>query len=153
MLLPTAFTMLLLTLLTTSSPASSTPTNAMPKSAVRLATDPSNPALTWYVSSFETGCSPGGCVYSFNIAGVASANTPGFNTTCNGTSVEKDYVECKDKGVLSQLVPAQYPNWTVKAQHRWRKGEWEQYYAYGEKNVTAEAENFTIRVGEVYGVA
>ncbi|CEL00742.1 hypothetical protein ASPCAL00338 [Aspergillus calidoustus] len=141
-----------LTLLSATTIATASPFS-LPKTAVRLAADPTNPALTWHVSNFDIGCSPSGCVYSFNIAGAASANTPGFNTTCNGTSVQDDYAACKDKAMLAQIEPAQYPNWTVKAQHQWRETEWSHYYAFGERNVTEATRSFTITVGEVYGVA
>ncbi|KAL4876062.1 hypothetical protein BJY04DRAFT_200521 [Aspergillus karnatakaensis] len=147
---------LALSLLAASPASASAAASNIPASARRIpdrTADPTNPALTWHVSGFDVGCSPGGCVYNFNIYGVASPNTPAFNTTCNGTSLEKDYVECKDPGVLSQLVPQQYPNWTIKAQHSWREGAWSEYYALGEKNVTSGTKVFTIPVTEVYGVA
>ncbi|KAL2832959.1 hypothetical protein BDW59DRAFT_138971 [Aspergillus cavernicola] len=154
-ILPIAVTLLTTASTTTASPALSSK-GALPQSAHRvpLRADPTNPSLTWHVSAFDIGCSPGGCVYSFNIAGVASQNTPGFNTTCNGTSTEHNYVECKDTGVLSQVVPQGYPNWTVQAQHHWREGAYADYYAVGALNITqGTGEKFDIPVAEVYGVA
>ncbi|KAL3474394.1 hypothetical protein BJX99DRAFT_178248 [Aspergillus californicus] len=161
-LLPLALS--LLTATTTALPSSqllysssqSSAPKGVPQSSYRvdLRTKPQNPALTWHVSDFDIGCSPGGCVYSFNVLGLASQNTPGFNTTCNGTTAESDYVACRNSGVfLSQVEPAGYPNWTVKGQHRWREGAYSDYYALGSANVTQHAENFTIPVSEVYGAA
>ncbi|KAL5340715.1 hypothetical protein BJX70DRAFT_360188 [Aspergillus crustosus] len=146
----------LTTLLPLALFSSAAAASGIPAAARRIpyrTADPTNPALTWHVSAFDVGCSPGGCIYNFDIYGVASSNTPAFNTTCNGTSLETDYVECKDPGVLSQLVPQQYPNWTIKAQHFWREGAFSEYYALGAKNVTSETSVFTIPVTEVYGVA
>ncbi|RDW90435.1 uncharacterized protein DSM5745_02210 [Aspergillus mulundensis] len=139
----------------------STTTAKIPQSAYRMpqrerTADPTNPALTWHVSHFALGCSPGGCVYSFNILGHASQNTPGFNTTCNGTSTQDDYAPCKDAGILAQIEPATYPNWTVSVEHQWREGMFEEFYAFGEKNVSVASNStgtFTIPVGSVYGVA
>ncbi|KAL4943496.1 hypothetical protein BDV06DRAFT_221156 [Aspergillus oleicola] len=140
-----------LTLLTLTST-----TTALPPTAYRIPmrnakTDPTNPALSWHVSDFDIGCSMGGCVYNFAIQGFASQNTPGFNTTCNGTTEHGDYVACRNKGVLAQVDPAQdggEGNWTVKAEHTWREGAYSAFYAFGEKNVTDEAIRFTIPVKE-----
>ncbi|GAB1204862.1 hypothetical protein BDV32DRAFT_127922 [Aspergillus pseudonomiae] len=111
-----------------------------------------SPALSWHVSNFNTGCSPGGCVYNFNITGVASQNTPGFQTHCSGTNVQDDYAFCDDKLVKAKVVSQLYPVWTVHVQHAWFQGEAE-FYALGHANVTSTQKNFTIPVTEVYGVA
>ncbi|KAL5051552.1 hypothetical protein BDW71DRAFT_55697 [Aspergillus fruticulosus] len=153
--LSSTFTTLTLSLLSLTT----TTTASLPQSAYRMparTADPTNPALTWHVSQFDLGCSPGGCVYSFNILGHASENTPGFNTTCNGTSTQDDYAPCKDKGVLAHIEPATYPNWTVSVEHQWREGMFEEYYAFGERNVSVagnSTRSFTIPVTSVYGVA
>lgn len=129
---------------------------AMPRAAFRMperTSNPTNPALLWHVSDFGVGCSPGGCVYGFNIYGVASDNTPGFNTTCNGTSNQDHYAPCQGKGILSQIEPSSSRNWTVSVQHQWREGMFSEFYAMGEKNVTSNTTMFTIPVQNVYGVA
>ncbi|EAW14056.1 uncharacterized protein ACLA_070890 [Aspergillus clavatus NRRL 1] len=120
-------------------------------SAVPLSQTP-NPALTWHVSDFSTGCSPGGCVYRFNILGIAAPNTPGFNTTCNGTDVQEDYAFCQDKHIKANVIPLPYPLWKVDAIHAWFKSGAE-FYAEGSANVTSSMENFTIPVTRTYGVA
>ncbi|KNG80868.1 dual specificity phosphatase, catalytic domain protein [Aspergillus nomiae NRRL 13137] len=106
-----------------------------------------SPALSWHVSNFNTGCSPGGCVYNFNITGVASQNTPGFQTHCSGTNVQDDYAFCDDKLVKAKVVSQLYPVWTVHVQHAWFHGEAE-FYALGHANVTSTQKNFTIPVTE-----
>ncbi|KAG2413285.1 hypothetical protein HFD88_002474 [Aspergillus terreus] len=112
-----------------------------------------SPSLTWHVSNFDTGCSPGGCVYTFNIFGVASQNTPGFNTHCNGTTTTSDgddYALCDDKHVKAQVVAKPYPVWNVKAQHSWFTNQGEaEFFALGQTNVTSSIKNFTIPVTEV----
>ncbi|KAL5363498.1 hypothetical protein BJX96DRAFT_167529 [Aspergillus floccosus] len=112
-----------------------------------------SPSLTWHVSNFDTGCSPGGCVYTFNIFGVASENTPGFNTHCNGTTTTSDgdeYTLCDDKHVKAQVVTKPYPVWNVKAQHSWFTNQGQaEFFALGQTNVTSSMKNFTIPVTEV----
>jgi hypothetical protein len=111
-----------------------------------------NPALTWHVSNFNTGCSPGGCVYRFDILGIATKNTPGFNTTCNGTDVETDYTFCRDIYVKSKVTALGSPMWKVEVLHAWFKPGAE-FYAEGSANVTSSMRNFTIPVTDTYGAS
>lgn len=110
-----------------------------------------SPALTWHVSDFTTGCSPGGCVYHFNIAGVETPNTPGFDTRCSGTDTQDGYKACDDKHVLATLNPKTYPVWNVQVKHAWT-GDLGRDYTTGQANVTAEMEKFDIPVSQEYGV-
>ena len=132
---------------------------AVPPTAMRIpmrnaAADPTNPALTWHASNFPLGCSPGGCAYNFNIQGLSSQNTPGFNATCNGTSTQEDYAPCNDKGVLAKINPTpKSENWTLQVEHTWRKPGNAEFYAFGEQNVTSSTKQFKISVKDVYGVA
>ncbi|OJJ01510.1 hypothetical protein ASPVEDRAFT_52439 [Aspergillus versicolor CBS 583.65] len=132
---------------------------AVPPTAMRIpmrnaAADPTNPALTWHASNFTLGCSPGGCAYNFNIQGLSSQNTPGFNATCNGTSTQEDYAPCNDKGVLAKINPTpKSENWTLHVEHTWRKPGNAAFYAFGEQNVTSSTKQFKISVKDVYGVA
>ncbi|KKK22050.1 hypothetical protein AOCH_003464 [Aspergillus ochraceoroseus] len=123
---------------------SATTASAFP---IRITAD--NPALTWHVSEFDVGCSPGGCVYTFNIYGIGTINTPAFNTTCTGTTVEQDYVKCKDPNVFAQVVPQLYPTWQIKAKHHWRQGDDADFYALGQANITSGTAQFTIPVTEI----
>lgn len=111
-----------------------------------------SPALTWHVSDFTAGCSPGGCVYNFHIAGVATPNTPGFNTTCSGTTGKDEYQPCRDQQIRATVKPETPPQWNVDVQHGWTKDEAE-FWAVGNANTTAPAKSFKIPVSEQYGVA
>lgn len=110
-----------------------------------------NPALTWHVSNFSTGCSPGGCIYNFNIAGIGTENTPGFNTTCSGNDVQDGYNPCADKHVRAQLNPHTYPEWNLKVKHVWFD-EVGEYMSIGQVNITSPADAFKIPVRQQYGV-
>ncbi|PYH83006.1 hypothetical protein BO82DRAFT_401028 [Aspergillus uvarum CBS 121591] len=113
-------------------------------------------ALTWHVSNFTTGCSPGGCVYNFNILGVATKNTPGFNTTCSGTTTDSssdDLVSCQNPLIKSRVKAEPYPLWNVRAEHEWILPGDAEFFAFGETNVTSSTPRFTIPVTEEYGVA
>ncbi|KAF9893756.1 hypothetical protein FE257_009926 [Aspergillus nanangensis] len=113
-----------------------------------------NPSLIWHASNFETGCSPGGCTYHFNITGAASENTPGFSTSCSGTTTQEDYALCNDKHVKAQVIPELYPMWNVKVQHSWDANQGQaMFFALGQANITSSMKNFTIPVTEQYGVA
>ncbi|PYI08269.1 hypothetical protein BO78DRAFT_395878 [Aspergillus sclerotiicarbonarius CBS 121057] len=112
-----------------------------------------SPALTWHVSNFTTGCSPGGCTYNFNIFGIATANTPGFNTTCSGTDTTSDLTSCADPLVRSRVQPETYPQWNIRVEHAWTEPGDMEFYDFGETNVTSPARLFTIPVTEEYGVA
>lgn len=126
-------------------------TSAAPVTAAARAASPS---LTWYVSDFNTGCSPGGCLYSFHITGIASQNTPGFSTHCNGTTTQEDYAVCDNEHVEAQVKSELYPAWNVKAKHSWYQNQGQaEFFALGQANVTSTMKNFTIPVTEVYGVA
>ncbi|PYH44253.1 uncharacterized protein BP01DRAFT_374834 [Aspergillus saccharolyticus JOP 1030-1] len=111
-------------------------------------------ALTWHVSNFTTGCSPGGCVYNFNILGIATKYTPGFNTSCSGTTESSDdLVSCQNPLIKSRVKAEPYPLWNVRVEHEWIETGDAEFYAFGETNVTSSTPRFTIPVTEEYGVA
>ncbi|GKZ40129.1 hypothetical protein AbraIFM66950_002499 [Aspergillus brasiliensis] len=115
-----------------------------------------SPALTWHVSNFTTGCSPAACTYSFNIYGVATANTPGFNATCTGSSNSNSTTLAKcgnNSQVLSRMQPATYPEWNIRVEHAWTEPGDMEFYAFGEANVTSPTPQFIIPVTQEYGVA
>lgn len=117
-------------------------------------TDPSDsPSLTYHVSDFSTGCSPGGCVYDFKVYGVESENTPAFNTTCSGKTTEKEYQPCKDPNIKSLLTPGVYPDWNIKVQHHWLTGPFDEHWTRGEKNITSMDKDFEIPVTKPFGVS
>lgn len=113
-----------------------------------------SPSLTWYVTDFTVPSSQGSEAphYNFHIAGIATKNTPGFNTTCTGVTGGGDkYAPCQDEQVRAIVAP-QGSKWDVEIQHGWTKGEAE-FWAVGNANTTAPAKRFTIKVDEQYGVA
>lgn len=109
-------------------------------------------ALTWHVSNFTTGCSPGGCVFDLSILAFGTKNTPGFNTTCSGTDEQDGYKPCADKNVRAQLNPLLYPEWNVKVKHVWMDNVGGEFESVGETNVTSGTKAFKIPVGLEYGV-
>lgn len=108
-----------------------------------------SPALTWHVSNFNVLSSSNN--YNFHIVGIATENTPGFNTTCTGTTGKKTYQPCADSPVRAIVTP-EASQYNVEVQHGWTKAESE-FWAVGSANTTAPAKQFTIKVDEQYGVA
>ncbi|KAJ9252405.1 hypothetical protein C8Q69DRAFT_161222 [Paecilomyces variotii] len=106
----------------------------------------------WKVTKFEIGCSPGGCEYNFNVFGAGTRNTPGFNTTCEGSDVAGGYQACKDPNISANLVPETYPRWNIQVQHEWTNDQG-RFYAQGTKNITDEPTSFMIPVTQFEGVA
>ncbi|KAE8350098.1 hypothetical protein BDV28DRAFT_151253 [Aspergillus coremiiformis] len=113
---------------------------ASARSAHRLQ---NNPALSWHVDDYSAGCSTGGCVYNFDITGIATQNTPGFQTHCSGTNTQEDFAPCDDKNVKAKVLSQLHPMWTVEVQRAWFRGDSE-FYAEGQVNVTPSQNNFTI---------
>lgn len=121
-------------------------TNALPKAA------PS----TWQASNFTLNCSPGGCIYSFNITGARSENTPGFNTLCEGQTPNATL--CLDKNITATVKPLGNPLWNVWVQHEWHilepgMNSEETFWQSGSANVTEYTKNFRIKPDLFYGVA
>ncbi|PYH91346.1 hypothetical protein BO71DRAFT_51857 [Aspergillus ellipticus CBS 707.79] len=112
-----------------------------------------NPALTWHVSNFNTVHTAVGYNYTFNIYGVATQNTPGFNTTCTGSNATTDLAACADPLIKSRIQADPFPVWNVRVEHEWIKSGDMEFYTYGEQNVTSPAPRFTIPVTQEYGVA
>jgi hypothetical protein len=120
-------------------------------------TDSANAAApVWKVTNFNTGCSPGGCTYSFNIHAAKSANTPGFSTFCEGTDEQNGLQPCKDANILSNVKAEEYPKWEVIVQHKWHPEEGSTHYATGASNITVpdtnQAASFTMEPTAVAGV-
>ncbi|KAL2014425.1 hypothetical protein VTN00DRAFT_1950 [Thermoascus crustaceus] len=108
---------------------------------------------SWEVTGFETGCSPGGCIYKFNISGAAGPqNAPAFNTTCQGTDVANRYQPCNDSSVSANLIPLGSPIWGVQVKHEWTSGTG-RFTALGDVNITAGTTSFRVPVTQQFGVA
>lgn len=86
---------------------------------IRQTTDP----ITWSVTNWIDGCSPGGCVYSFNIStngpGTGQFPEPEFSTFCQGID-DRAAVACDDTSVLANEVGGSN-NVTLVVQHTWRQ--------------------------------
>lgn len=108
-----------------------------------------SPALTWQVTDFNVPSSSN--QYTFHISGIGTENTPGFNTTCTGTTGKDTYQPCADSQIRAIVAP-ENSQWSVEAQHGWTKGEGE-FWAVGKANTTSPAKQFTINADEQYGVA
>jgi hypothetical protein len=123
-------------------------------SAVPVYQGRSTTSGAWQVTGFETGCSPGGCTYTFVITGHASQNTPSFNTTCQGTDVAGDYQACHDKTINANLLPRGSPIWGVQVRHRWSTDSYGGFSeAYGNANVTEGTSSFTVPITQVDGAS
>lgn len=89
----------------------------------RTAISSTNPP-TWTVTNYETGCSPAGCVYNFNITTNAYSTSPvtepAFSTYCHGTNIQDKLVECADTTVSANEVNG-WSNYTLVIQHKWNQ--------------------------------
>ncbi|CAI7602176.1 unnamed protein product [Penicillium glandicola] len=94
--------------------------------------------IIWSVSNFTTGCSPGGCVFSYDIVGRANAMTPKFRTHCDGISEERVY--CDDKNITTIVSAVGAQEWEVDVTHTWKSylsgNTLATWFQHGAKNVT-----------------
>ncbi|KAJ5822523.1 hypothetical protein N7447_004863 [Penicillium robsamsonii] len=118
--------------------------------------------IIWGVSNFTLGCSQGGCIFRYDIAGRANAMTPKFRTHCSGISEKK--VLCDDKDITTIVSPAGWSKgnsqWTVDVTHTWNShlsdeslATWSQH---GAKNVTVPDHKpiqFAMKPTQEYGIA
>ncbi|XMA11449.1 hypothetical protein WAI453_004240 [Rhynchosporium graminicola] len=92
---------------------------------------------SWRISNFSEGCSPGGCVYHFNIASPAthsSLNEPVFSTVCHGTNVANKMQPCDDPAVTVDDFPGQGA-FTLVVEHQWRNKKGVTYFVRGNQTV------------------
>jgi len=108
----------------------------------------------WQVTNWQI-VSSGGTVYSFNISGAATANSPGFNTHCEG--IVPNATACDDTNITATVTEQTHPLWNVAVTHEWHifpAGQSEQtYWQSGSTNVSNTQSNFTITPTLFYGVA
>ncbi|KAL2067454.1 hypothetical protein VTL71DRAFT_1879 [Oculimacula yallundae] len=85
---------------------------------------PDTPAvnpISWRVTNFSEGCSPGGCVYQFNIASPntpSSLGEPAFNTVCHGTNVANKMQPCDNPAITVNELPGS-GKFTLVVEHQW----------------------------------
>jgi hypothetical protein len=57
------------------------------------------------VTSYQSGCSPGGCTYTFTLdKPAAPAFGPAYITTCSGTDVQGKYLPCVVQDLAANVV-------------------------------------------------
>lgn len=108
------------------------------------------------VTRYTTGCSPGGCVYNFNISGPAAPSFgSAFSTYCSGTDVQNKMVACTEPSLSANLVPVVGGDQVLVVQRRFVEGSydielWSGNYTTARVPAGTEQE-FTIDV-QAYGV-
>lgn len=48
----------------------------------------------WNITNFDTSCSPGGCILTFNISSTATASEPGIDASCTINGDELSWQQC-----------------------------------------------------------
>jgi protein-tyrosine phosphatase len=130
-------TLPLLAALATASPV-------MMRRAVDITTSNTNTSV-WSVSNFDVGCSPAACEYNFVVARPAGPNNPGFNTTCTGNDLDKEYQACADKSVTAKMIPREYPLWEIDVKHSFEDSNKAAVNAFA-NGTTADSTTFTVTV-------
>ncbi|KAJ5173608.1 uncharacterized protein N7500_001539 [Penicillium coprophilum] len=119
--------------------------------------------IIWGVSNFTVGCSQGGCVFRYDIAGSPNSMTPKFRTHCSGLA-EKE-VLCDDNNIKTTVAPAGWSEdgnqkWNVGVTHTWNTVLSDKslatWFQYGAQNVTVpyrQPVKFVIKPTQEYGIA
>ncbi|QKX64326.1 uncharacterized protein TRUGW13939_11500 [Talaromyces rugulosus] len=131
------FTLPLLAALATASPI-------MMRRSVDITTSNTNTSI-WPVSNFDVGCSPAACEYNFVVTRPAGPNNPGFNTTCTGNDLDKEYQACADKSVTAKMIPREYPVWEIDVKHSFENNNKAAVNAFA-NGTTADSSTFTVTV-------
>lgn len=70
----------------------------LPFKHARQASDPGNLDNfiypEWAITNFDGGCSPGGCILTFNMSSPATASEPAITASCNVDGDELDWQQC-----------------------------------------------------------
>jgi hypothetical protein len=112
-----------------------------------------NTAAQFLVTQYNTGCSPAGCTYGFNISYTAPACSagsicePSFSTFCQGTDIQGGYRECEDALITTDEVP-ETGNSTLTVQHQWDQdynGEDARFWAVANTTVAIGVGEFNDR--------
>ncbi|CRG83226.1 hypothetical protein PISL3812_00577 [Talaromyces islandicus] len=107
---------------------------------------PATNTSVWPVSNFEVGCSPAACEYSFIVTRAAGPSNPGFNTTCTGNDLDKDFQACDDKSVTARLVPHLYPEWEINVKHSFEGNNKAAVHSFANGTTEADKPAFTVTV-------
>ncbi|KAH6719319.1 hypothetical protein BKA61DRAFT_713648 [Leptodontidium sp. MPI-SDFR-AT-0119] len=111
---------------------------------------PTSQPPSWRITNYTEGCSPGGCIYSFNIASPftpSSLNEPGTNVagkmqTCNNPSISANELPGPGK-------------FTLVVQHEWTTREGVTYFVKGNQTVEIGGypKGFLVLESEVSAIA
>ncbi|KAI1376856.1 hypothetical protein F4677DRAFT_418260 [Hypoxylon crocopeplum] len=116
---------------------------------------------TWTATNFEEGCSPGGCIASFNISAPAGyvEGAPAFNVACHPIYIQRGWVECD---AISELAAGSSVAslWNdaserelikISVSHAWLQGE-ARYNASGSDEFAAGTTTFQVPVTSITAV-
>jgi hypothetical protein len=97
--------------------------------------------VPYCVIGFKEDCSPGGCIYNFDISfpGAPSSNggEPAFSTRCTGTNVANKLQPCDDPQVLANEVPGS-SNFTLQIEHTYNTENGATYHVFGNHTVVLD---------------
>jgi len=110
----------------------------------------------WSVYNYIEGCSPGGCVYGFNITrGSSPTNEPGFATYCSGTNVASKLQSCQDPTINSNEIPGT-GNVALVVQHKYTTENGATYWVTGNTAVVDSdgqyPKAFSIKQSEIVAI-
>ncbi|KAI0010217.1 hypothetical protein F4779DRAFT_578577 [Xylariaceae sp. FL0662B] len=115
----------------------------------------------WPVTEFSEGCSPGGCISSFDIKAPAGyvAGAPAFNVQCHPIYIQKGWVECDAVGEqpANSYVESMWSEASerelikISVAHIWTEGE-ARYNASGFVETKSGVASFELPVTQITGV-
>ncbi|KAK0103035.1 hypothetical protein ONS95_000783 [Cadophora gregata] len=92
---------------------------------------------SWRVSNYTEGCSPGGCIYNFDIESPSTPSSlkePTFRTHCTGTNVAGTMQACRNPSITANSLPGP-GKFTLVIQHSWTDKEAVTYFVGGNRTV------------------
>ncbi|KAI1384773.1 uncharacterized protein F4822DRAFT_373041 [Hypoxylon trugodes] len=117
---------------------------------------------SWPATNFDEGCSPGGCIASFNISAPADyvKGAPAFNVSCHPIYIQQGWVECDVVGENQNgaFVRSMWSEATVREQikisvsHVWNQGE-TRFNASGSIEIPSTSTSFGVPVTSLTAVA
>ncbi|KAI2613232.1 hypothetical protein GGR54DRAFT_329631 [Hypoxylon sp. NC1633] len=117
---------------------------------------------TWTATGFEEGCSPGGCIASFNISAPAGYITgaPAFNVECHPIYIQQGWITCdaNDAEATGSSVSSMWTDASerelikISVSHIWTSGE-VRYNASGFDEFAAGTQTFQVPVSSITAVA
>lgn len=85
----------------------SSPSSSSSSKQTRQAPDPGDPGsfvfAQWAIVNFDAGCSPGGCILTFNMSSTTTASEPGTTASCTVNGDELYWQQCDSSAISSGL--------------------------------------------------